>query len=231
MINFLEWDSDFFGYKVGEVNSVSNQLAGDIAIAKREKYKLLYFKVDPKNIILNQECIRNNGLLVDEKVTYFRDVPIFESQNNQTELYNDIYSNEKLTNLALQSGVYSRFKVDSNFKDNEFEKLYTTWIEKSVSKQISKELIIQKKDDIVIGLLTLGIKNERADIGLLAVDEFYRGNNIGLNLVRRAFQESHKLKMTYIQVVTQKSNKIACLFYEKMGFTIDSVENIYHFWI
>ena len=47
----------------------------------------------------------------------------------------------------------------------------------------------------------------------------------------RSFYESNGLNINQIQVVTQKANIPACAFYNKMGFKIELIENIYHFWL
>ena len=75
------------------------------------------------------------------------------------------------------------------------------------------------------------MKDTRADIGLLAVDEEARGKSIGKLLMHAAFIKCRDLGYKEVQVVTQKANATACAFYEKLGFRIEKVENIYHFWI
>ncbi len=230
VIEYLEWDSNFFGYKIGELKKY-NDLEEQLKKAKDEKYVLIYAK--------NQEAKRHDdylkagGKLVDEKVTFLQIIPqldMFQLDNN-IKLYQKQDVSKELLSLALQSGVYSRFKTDTNFKNQEFEKLYAIWIENSIKKMIAKEVIVFELEEKIIGLLTLGIKNNRSDIGILAVDGQSRGLGIGKKLMERAFIESQKLAQTSIQVVTQKSNIEACYFYEKQGFQIEKIENIYHFWL
>lgn len=36
---------------------------------------------------------------------------------------------------------------------------------------------------------------------------------------------------TRVNVATQKCNKIACHYYEKNGFYVEDVTNIYHIWL
>ncbi|TAE74856.1 MAG: GNAT family N-acetyltransferase [Bacteroidetes bacterium] len=242
MIEFLSWDTDFFGYKVGKIINNKTDIYQIITEAKKEKYTLLYGFLNPNDIFQNEIYQKNNGFLADEKITFLQNVPNINPQNNPTEIYKreNLYENknesEDLISLALQSGEFSRFKIDKNFeqenlKQHTFEKLYTIWIENSVNKKIAKNVIIQQENQKIVGVLTLGIKNNRADIGILAVDNDYRGKKIGQNLILKAFEESKKLAQTQIQVVTQKANQNACYFYEKMGFMIEKTENIYHFWI
>jgi dTDP-4-amino-4,6-dideoxy-D-galactose acyltransferase len=232
MIEFLSWDTDFFGYKVGKVTNLETDIFLVLSEAKKQNYKLLYASLNPNNILQNKIYIENNGFLADQKITFLQNIPNdIKISENKTELYENTEINQNLISLALQSGIYSRFKIDKNFKNQEFERLYTTWIENSVKKEIAQKVIIQKENNQIIALLTLGIKNKRADIGILAVDTHCRGKKVGKNLIERAFFESNLLNQNLIQVVTQKANQEACCFYQKMGFQIEKIENIYHFWI
>jgi dTDP-4-amino-4,6-dideoxy-D-galactose acyltransferase len=229
LVQYLVWDSDFFGYKIGELRAFSN-LDNHLQEAKNEGYKLIYAK--SQDIKTHDDYIKAGGKLVDEKITFSRSVPQIQiPQPINIKLYEQQTVSKNLLDLAIQSGIYSRFKLDTNFKNHEFEKLYTAWIENSVKKQIAEYVIISEIQGKIVGLLTLGIKNDRADIGILSVDERFRGHGIATQLMNKAFLESEKLLQTRIQVVTQKANKQACSFYKKLGFEIEKTENIYHFWL
>lgn len=231
MIELLTWDSDFFGYKVGKIIDFSTDIEEIISFAKKENYRLLYAFIGENNGFLAKKYTTNKGVLVDEKITFLQNIPTIKIENDLTSTYESEIIDEKLLQIGLQSGIYSRFNVDKNFKNKEFEKLYHIWIKNSVQKLIAEKVIIQKIDNNIVGLLTLGIKNNKADIGILAVDEDVRGKKIGKNLILRAFEESKKIRQKQIQVITQKANENACNFYQKMGFEIEKTENIYHFWI
>jgi len=235
-ITLLSWDSDFFGYKVGRIDvSIlsKNELTNLLSDAKTKGFKLLYWPVNPKDNVLNQLAKENGGLLVDEKVTFVRSIL---PSDKQLEVSPSVLSclnktaTERTLSLSLQSGIYSRYNTDPNFTHNEFNKLYTEWIEKSLSGKIAKEVLvfIEKREEV--GLLTLGEKNNRADIGLLAVDKDFRGKSIGTSLMHAAFRKAVEWGYKEIQVTTQLQNSAACIFYEKMGFRKEHIVNIYHFW-
>ncbi|TAG85565.1 MAG: hypothetical protein EAZ20_14805, partial [Bacteroidetes bacterium] len=167
MIEFLSWDTDFFGYKVGKIINNKTDIYQIITEAKKEKYTLLYGFLNPNDIFQNEIYQKNNGFLADEKITFLQNVPNINPQNNPTEIYKreNLYENknesEDLISLALQSGEFSRFKIDKNFeqenlKQHTFEKLYTIWIENSVNKKIAKNVIIQQENQKIVGVLTLG---------------------------------------------------------------------------
>lgn len=230
-VEFLSWDSNFFGYKTGQI-----VLHGDTRINlsdvlnQNKEYRLLYIRCVPSHP--QQKQITDlGGILVDEKVTFVQDIPSPPYQYSENVvLYPNTEPVPEIIALGLASGIYSRFKVDKNFKNNEFERLYEIWIRNSTNKTIARHVITYQKGEKYIGLLTLGEKNKRADIGILAVDEQYRGLGVGKSLVQKAFELSAQMGHKQLQVVTQKANVKACKFYERVGFYVDNVENIYHVW-
>ena len=55
----------------------------------------------------------------------------------------------ELKDLALKSGVFSRFYLDENFNNNEYNKLYNIWIGKSITGEISFDIILAKDINIL----------------------------------------------------------------------------------
>ena len=79
-------------------------------------------------------------------------------------------------------------------------------------------------------MVTIGEKNNRADIGIIAVDNNFRGQDVGKILVQGVINYSIRNGYSSLQVVTQKMNESACRFYERCGFTAEQVVNVYHYW-
>jgi dTDP-4-amino-4,6-dideoxy-D-galactose acyltransferase len=239
MKNFqkLHWDSELFGYGVAKITSGSLNVAElnkVLAELRKNEIKLAYWSTDPKDRKSNNAAIANEGLLVDTKTTYLRRLLSTDTLLDMTDSvisYLNKNVNNKVLSLALESGLYSRFRLDPHFKNNEFENLYKMWIENSLNGKIAKDVLVYCENDEELGLITLGTKDKRGDIGLLAVDESARGKSIGKILMHAAFEKFKELGFKKIQVVTQKSNTGACKFYEKLEFEKEKEENIYHFWL
>jgi len=234
--NQLEWDSRFFGYKITAIRTQNlelNELNKIIRELGEQGYKLAYCFAGPDDIISNYSLQSASGLPVDEKITFF--IRINEADNFTAspfiKSYNLGYTSEKLKSLALQSGIYSRFKTDPNFQNAEYDKLYMEWIEKSVKREIADEVLVYSENEDEKGLITLGFKENSGSIGLLAVDEKERGKSIGRKLVQSALLYFREKKVNIVEVVTQSKNKGACEFYKSMGFEVKSIVNIYHLWI
>lgn len=232
----LEWDSQFFGYKVAYLkpwNLEPARLKEIIADMKNNGVALAYCSVNPDDEVSNLSLANDNRFLADQKITFFTSI---EDEHNyifsgNIMPYKSEYTSEKLKSLALQSGLYSRFKVDPHFVNGEFEKLYAEWIEKSVKKNISDEILVYYLHDDEKGFVSLGVKNGIGSIGLIAVDELERGKSIGKELMIAALDFFKTKKLSEVEVVTQKANYIACEFYKTLGFGVKSIENIYHLWI
>lgn len=233
----LDWDSAFFGYKVAKIlasNLNQGALKNLLAKLNNLNIKLVYYFVDPNEKLLNMEAKKNNGFLADEKITY----KISLSNNNFRKPDNQYLQsyfkkplNKNVLSLALQSGFYSRYKQDKKFVHDEFIRLYTTWIERSLNGEIAKDVIIYVNNDVEVGLVTLEVKDNYGSIGLLAVDKKQRGKSIGKQLINAALIKFKAYGVNKVKVTTQKKNIAACKFYEKIGFVKESVQNIYHFWL
>jgi dTDP-4-amino-4,6-dideoxy-D-galactose acyltransferase len=232
----LDWDSQFFGYKIAAIQAIDlelNELNKIIRELENQRIKLVYCFVNPNDEISNTSIESVSGLLVDEKITFFKRISDADnfSDSEFIKPYSLDYASEKLKSVALQSGIYSRFKIDPNFRNNEFEKLYLEWIEKSVQKEIAEEVLVYSENEEEQGLITLGLKENTGSIGLLAVDEKERGKSIGKKLVQSALLYFKEKKVDIVEVITQIGNKGACGFYKSTGFEVKSLMNIYHLWI
>ncbi|RZK20313.1 MAG: GNAT family N-acetyltransferase, partial [Flavobacterium sp.] len=174
--------------------------------------------------------------LMDRKITYqIKDIASFlqskDIQDTRQYFINDQKSYSEILDLTLQSGVYSRFSLDSNFKNDEYEKLYTEWINKSISKEVAVEVLVKNIDNTVVGFSTLTQKSDYlADIGLVAVDSKYRGRGIGKEVILNTILEAHNRGFKSIQVVTQLDNGPANTLYQSSGFSKESIKYIYHLW-
>lgn len=227
-VELLSWDSDFFGFPVAKISSSFESLDGTI----------LFDRLATKNIHLAyyysavQLYIPDNNIykikMVDEKVTYIKDISS-SFLNTNISRYEKNYPEEKLISLAIESGIYSRFNVDKKIGQKNFENLYTHWIVNSVSKKIADEVLVYKDGNDIVGFVTIGEKNNRADIGIIAVDKSHRGQGIGKVLMLSA-ENRYVGKLNAIQVVTQGDNKPACGLYENCGYRVEKKEYIYHLW-
>lgn len=226
MIKKLEWDSVFFGYPVGElIISHSTQRQIPALLKEASAFKLTYLITDKK---IKPEIDKLK--LVDIKTR------LGKKLNNKNHTVANVQEypggeDEQLEKLALLSGIYSRFKMDSNFVNNEFEKLYLKWISDSINKTIADKVIVYKENgNPCKGFVTLKFKDNFCEIGLIAVDEEARGKGIAKSLLSYADNCAGEAGLRRIEVVTQFDNIPAMNLYEKAGYEIISKKYIYHLW-
>ena len=81
------------------------------------------------------------------------------------------------------------------------------------------------------GMVTVSVSGRLGKYGLVAVDAESRGRGIGNSLLNCADCFFFDKSADRVEVVTQKDNSVACLFYEKNGFAVIYEQFIYHLWL
>ncbi|HWW39895.1 GNAT family N-acetyltransferase [Pedobacter sp.] len=228
-IERVDWDSNFFGFEIGRI-TIDDLNGFNYKDFKNEseKYRLVY--------VLSKDNLNLNNLtLVDNKVVFHREnisninrLSFTENMVLFDERKHDV---DQLVSLALESGVYSRFYLDKNFKNGEYRKLYTEWILKSINGELAFNILIANEKSKILGFTTIVKKNEiLADIGLVAVHKDARGRGIGMGLINKTIEIARESNFKEIQVVTQMDNIPARKLYTNANFVIKDNINIYHFW-
>ncbi len=221
-MELLPWDTQFFGYTVANVTEPTT-----LAALKEAGVKLAYVSIPTDNLGESGWLRALNGQRVDTKVTYAMKLEGSYAMSKEITEYTGEMT-PQLKSLATQAGEFSRFKVDARIGYTNFARLYQLWLAKSINHELAKAVFVTPKQ---AGFLTVGIKNGRSDIGLLAVDATTRGKGYGEALVRAAqhWSVAHGLKES--QVVTQGNNVAASRLYEKCGYEIESTVALFHVWV
>ena len=227
----LDWDSDFFGYNVCKIN-INNtaDLNNVLTDLENKNIKLAYLDLNKALHQTELDQIEKSIILVDKKTTFVKKIEKRRNVDKNIETYKKPSPEKKLFELAAQSGIYSRFNKDKFIKENKFKDLYKQWIINSVNKKIAEEVLVYKSNQQILGLVTLGKKDERADIGIISVDSQSRGKGIGKSLMHSAENWFANNNYRTMQVITQEDNVAACNLYKRCGFEIESVNYFYHVW-
>ena len=235
----LKFDSGLFGFPVAQIAPRLD--AGAIAPVLDELrlngVRLAYWVIDQvAGDGLRRAANELGGKCVDEKTTFLLDLanirPDGRTLNVAVEPFDPSMASAQLEALAVQAGEHSRFAVDPRVPRCKFIELYTLWIRKSVSRELADEvLVIRGGDDDITGMVTLGTRHGRGDIGLIAVDAACRGKGHGQALMHAAHQWFIARGLRFAQVVTQDANAPACSLYHKCGYSVEKIEPYYHFWL
>ena len=229
-IRYLQWDSDFFGLRIGRATILSLEEAAELRAQQAElkqQFDLLYV-FDENNV----GFAAGGASLVDEKVLYAKDCQPRQSFSS-ISLYPNSKPSDDLYRLALVSGLYSRFRLDSRFPIGSYERLYQRWIDSAcpqagTNKQI---LVYLDADGECRGMITVDYQDSLAHIGLVAVDMHHQHQGKGTQIMSSLDHYLFSQGVKRIEVATQKQNRDACAWYEKNGFMIQSITNIYHWWL
>jgi dTDP-4-amino-4,6-dideoxy-D-galactose acyltransferase len=235
----LAFDSSIFGFPVARVPATDdrNALAAALDGARRTGVRLIYLLTELSEAARVAEEL--SGTLISERVTFARDltaadeIPVLSRAEPSVavERWSATVPTPELLHLARDAGRFSRFRVDSRVPLGVFERIYDAWITNSVSGKMADEVMVTRDASSLSGLVTVGEKNGRAEIGLLAVRKDARGRGLGKALVGAALEWAVQRQFLEAQVVTQRANIAACRLYESCGYTIERVERVFHFWL
>ena len=230
----LTWDTKFFEIQTGRIIPTSlqeNQLASILTEMRQKGFQLVYWASDHQYTYDFQSY---SGILVDKKTTFeinLQNINLDSMPLPKAEPYSNSLPFSKLEKLAVQSGAFSRFARDNKFPHEKFTALYETWIRKSVSGEMANEVLVIRQNNHIVGMVTLSNKNGVGDIGLISVDEEFRGRKFGQQLVCDAQRWFIQNGCHTAHVVTQGDNLPACHLYEKCGYQKIKIEFFYHFWL
>jgi dTDP-4-amino-4,6-dideoxy-D-galactose acyltransferase len=234
-VTHLDWDTEFFGFKVARVDDpylAATTLGPLLEELRSQEVKLVYWS---SNQELEEGVVRQlSGALVDAKTTFvadLRDSSVTEPTKAEVAVWAATTSSEELEKLAIQAGEFSRFARDPRIGREKFEALYRLWIQGSVAGKLATTVLVIREKERLAGLVTVGQKGGRGEIGLIAVDSAFRGRGFGRALVRSAQRRSLIEGHTTAQVVTQGANVAACHLYAACGYAVERVEHVYHFWL
>jgi dTDP-4-amino-4,6-dideoxy-D-galactose acyltransferase len=235
----LPWDGEVIGRPVARAG-----VAGLPAAAVREVLDaargaapaLVYLFGDPADAPALALLDEAGAALVDRRTTYARPVdPAFAGSTPAGVVaYHGGWPDSELRALALASGLHSRFRVDPRLPSGAFERIYETWIARSVAGELAEAVFVAPAAGgagrRLDGMVTVGVKDGRADIGLLAVAPEARGRGVGRALVRAAQAWAAGRGFAAEQVVTQGANGDARRLYEACGYHVESAVAVRHLW-
>jgi dTDP-4-amino-4,6-dideoxy-D-galactose acyltransferase len=231
---YLSWDSEFFDKKIGMILPAeleAAQLTSILTEMRAAGYMLGYWPADK---MCNFDLDPFSGMLVDKKTTFkinLEKVDINKIPPPDTQPFTSDMSISRLEDLALASGEFSRFAIDPKFSRQDFSSLYKTWMQKSITGEMADEILVISQGDQIAGMVTLSEKDRVGTIGLIAVDENFRGNKFGQQLVYDAQRWFIEKGCHAALVVTQGDNLPACNLYIKCGYQKIKTQFYYHFWL
>lgn len=234
----LAWDSSFLGVSVGMIEAGADCSAGDLKAAlggeEARSFDLLVVTHAGGPARLRPVLEREGALLVDTKLDYAMAVrPLAPGARDLERIGAAVNAPDgaALEGLALESGRFSRFRIDPNIGEARWAELYRLWVRNSLSGEVADAVFVGRRAGTITGFVTVKRQDSgRARIGLIGVDAAERGMGVGSELVAAARHWAASQALTELWVATQQANDAANRFYESRGFTLMSKTDIYHLW-
>jgi dTDP-4-amino-4,6-dideoxy-D-galactose acyltransferase len=135
----------------------------------------------------------------------------------------------RLRAIARASHDATRFYADPNFPDDGCDRLYETWIDRSLDGW-AEAVLVAERDGVPAGYCSCHLDAGSGSIGLIAVDESARRQGIGLELASGAVRWCSANGARTISVVTQGRNVAALSTFQRAGFLVAAVDLWFHKW-
>jgi dTDP-4-amino-4,6-dideoxy-D-galactose acyltransferase len=233
----LDWDSHFFGMRVGRLTLprlTPEVVPGIFAWCQAHQIACLYFLADADHSETTQIAAEYGFRLVDVRMTLeHRCLP--ESAPSALSVEEGIRpfgprDLSALRDLAGRSHRDSRFFFDPHFPAARSRQLFETWIEKSCNND-RDQVFVAEVEGKAAGYITCQFVNEQTGrIGLLGLDATVQGRGIGTRLVRTALGWFAAHGANRVTVVTQGRNIRAQRLYQRCGFVTAAFQLWYHRW-
>lgn len=236
-VKYLKWDSDFFGFKIGLLKSnkfTKKALKDKLNYLSRRNYRLIYLFINPSNKKQKDKAISLGGIDANTKVIYSKTISNNTKQYKEHNISDYTYKEtdkKNLIKLGLQTGIYSRFYIDSRFPKGSYEKLYKYWIVNSANKQIADKFFVYKIKSKIIGYVAVKDIKNSLDITLIAVDKYYRSKGIGKMLLEYLIEYANEHNYNEVSISTHYENTPMIKFLKKYNFKLKEKTSIIHFWI
>lgn len=237
---FLEWDTQFFGHRIGRLQTHRLDWGLWEAIdewRRKNVIECLYFLADsddPQTIALAQAL---GFQLVEVRLTFERSLadwdPLTRPRASENLLIRPAQPEDIpiLQEIAKNSYVDSRYYFDKRFAEQKWQDYYRTWVKKSCSGGAELALVAEK-DGEALGYITGQVDHERGEgiYELTGVKESARRLGVGQELFRSGLDWYVRVGIQSMWVATQGRNVPTQRMIQRNGFITRSCQLYYHKW-
>ena len=230
-LEVLDWDSTFFEVPIGRVtlHECDEDLSGLLPQLISKNIKLLYLTtaefIEPDGVLDSYRCS-----VSEERLIFVKQIAKRESSQKELVVANPGEFDQEVEALAVVSGGLSRFSRDPRIPTEKSQEMYRLWIRKQLRHDDAGEVLIVLENQKIAGMVSVSEDDGECVIGLVAVDEGFRGRGIGSRLLESVDQWCQLNGINSVRVATQGFNDAAIRLYKRSGYALFSRSFIYHLW-
>jgi dTDP-4-amino-4,6-dideoxy-D-galactose acyltransferase len=231
-VEFLDWDSRFFGLRIGKLTSLPDSLAALQAamdIADRDRIDCVYALV-PADAIETGWLLQRAGFVARDVRLEFARTLNSESGSADVREWSeaDLPPLERIAETAFGT---TRFAADPGFPGDSVANLYRTWVGNSC-RGFAQAVLVEGPVGSPHGFVTLNQEKAAnvARIGLIGIAAERRSMGVGKRLVASALGWAVDRGCREMHVATQAVNVGAQRLYQRTGFITVSASTWYHCW-
>jgi len=239
-IEFLGWDSNFFGLKIGKI-----EFNKSLGVKELNNLKDLIFQSNLDLIYIFTDIsfkplsflYKIGAELIDIQLNYKLHIPFdMEDMGNYIIVdesnVNKYVKKEELYKISEQIALTSRFSFDSRIKHEKLLELYRLIVDNSLNKTFGDGLIIDLNDDRKLrGFITFKTMYNYGRPFIIGVDPKYKGKGIGLKIYKQLLHYWHLKNIREVRTVASLKSIVALNFHPKLGFKVVKVNNVFHLWL
>jgi ribosomal protein S18 acetylase RimI-like enzyme len=219
-MNVLDWDSDFFGRRIGRAGP-DEELDAAVTAAERAGVECLYLERDGADVAGIGAAVARGACLVDLRLVFQRDEPPpVPADAVRTAGAADA---GPLRDAAVSLSAASRFRADPRFPSGRVDELYRRWLDRCLA-----EGVVVVPAEGYSGFVGARLEAGVGHLDLVWVDAEASGRGLGRTLVAGALAA---LGASAARVVTQAGNVPAQHLYQSLGFRTRSCTAILHLWL
>lgn len=229
----MEWDSSFFGKRIGRLQPDSDSSTDLDAVARldRSSFDCVFVELDVDAAHLLDLWSSLGARVVDVRLELSALVgnTLAHTPSRPIEVVGEWSSSDReaATALAEDLSTWSRFARDPAFADSA-ARMYRSWIGMAFSGE--HETLVWREQGRIAGILTSKLEPDAAWLELLDVHEGHRGRGIGLALVNAFLARAGATTPRVAKVRTQLRNTGAVRTYERAGFGLSRATLVLHWW-
>ncbi len=241
LCQFLEWDSDFFGYRIARVNSYkldADNLRDIHSWCQANQIDCLYFQAGSDDAATIRQAEDNGFRLVEIRLIMERKLDDWRPESRAHDAPGVLIRPARdedlpvLIKIAANSYLDSRYYFDPCFSQDKWQAFYSTWVKQSCSGGADLAIVAEINGQAV-GYITGNIDKSDASLGiyeLTGVEPQARRSGVGQELFRSGLDWFSQHGVHHVRLATQGRNIQTQRMVQRNGFITQACRIYYHKW-